>query len=245
MVHLERFGPDSPGWPSAVIALACRMARAPRMIAANEFYHVMNRGNQKARVFHQAADYHAFLACMREAQDRVDLPLFAVCLMPNHVHFVAKPRQDGDIAAWISWLFTTHVRRHHRKYGTTGRLWQGRYKASLIQQDQHLLTVLRYVERNALTAKLVSRAEDWPWGSLPWRDARSPPITLTPSPVELPEWWVGFVNQPMTSAELEAVRVSMRKQRPFGCPDWVESKVRETGAEQSLASVGRPRKERG
>jgi putative transposase len=214
------------------------------MICANECYHVINRGNQKARVFHEPADYSAFLACMDEARERVELPLLAVCLMPNHVHFVVRPRRDGDVAAWISWLFTTHVRRHHRKYGTTGRLWQGRYKANLIQQDQHLLTVLRYVERNALTANLVTRAQDWRWGSLAWRETRRAPIGLTPAPVDLPAWWAEFVNQPMTSAELEAIRESVRRQRPFGSPEWVEAAARDSGLEQSLAPIGRPRRER-
>jgi putative transposase len=136
------------------------MPRALRTICANECYHVINRANQKARVFHSPADYDTFIGCILEAQERLNLPLLAMCLMPNHVHLVVRPLQDGDLAKWTGWLFTTHVRRHHRKYDSTGRLWQGRYKASLIQQDVHLLTVLRYVERNALTAALVKRAED-------------------------------------------------------------------------------------
>ena len=207
------------------------MARAPRLITANECYHVINRGNQKARIFHNSSDYSAFLAYMREAQERLELPLLAVCLMPNHVHFVVRPRQDEDIASWISWLFTTHVRRHHRKYGTTGRLWQGRFKSCLIQQDQHLLTVLRYVERNALAKDLVARAEDWRWGSLSWRGSGDSPLTLTPAPIDLPTWSAEFVNQPMTSAELRAVRES-------GLPP---TSVRLGG----MGGRGRPRKRNG
>ncbi len=220
------------------------MPRPPRTICANECYHVINRGNQKARLFHSAADYDAFVGYMREAQERVELPLLAVCLMPNHLHLVVRPLRDEDVASWISWLFTTHVRRHHRKYGTTGRLWQGRFKASLIQQDQHLLTVLRYVERNALRSRLVERAEDWRWGSLMWRDSNDPPFALTPSPVELPKWWKEFVNQPMTAAELLAVRESINRQRPFGSPDWAEAAAKRDGLEQSLAPIGRPRRKR-
>jgi len=204
----------------------------------------MNRGNQKARVFHSSADYAAFLEYMREAQDRLELPVLALCLMPNHVHLVVRPRRDGDIAPWVSWLFTTHVRRHHRKYGTTGRLWQGRYKACLIQQDHHLLTVLRYVERNALAANLVGRAEDWRWGSLNWRTTDFVPLPLAPAPIDLPKWWTEFVNQPMTAAELLAVRESVNRQRPFGAPEWAQVAAIRTGMEQSLAPIGRPRRKR-
>jgi len=204
----------------------------------------MNRGNQKARVFHSSADYAAFLEYMREAQDRLELPVLALCLMPNHVHLVVRPRRDGDIAPWVSWLFTTHVRRHHRKYGTTGRLWQGRYKACLIQQDHHLLTVLRYVERNALAANLVARAQDWRWGSLNWRTTDFVPLPLAPAPIDLPKWWTEFVNQPMTAAELLAVRESVNRQRPFGAPEWAQLAAIRTGMEQSLAPIGRPRRKR-
>ena len=204
----------------------------------------MNRGNQKARVFHDNGDYASFLEYMREAQDRLELPVLAVCLMPNHVHLVVRPRADGDIAPWVSWLCTTHVRRHHRKYGTTGRLWQGRYKACLIQQDHHLLTVLRYVERNALAANLVGRAEDWRWGSLNWRTTDFVPLPLAPAPIDLPKWWTEFVNQPMTAAELLAVRESVNRQRPFGAPEWAQVAAIRTGMEQSLAPIGRPRRKR-
>jgi putative transposase len=220
------------------------MPRALRIILANECYHLINRGNQKARLFHNAADYEAFLQYIREAQQRVALPLLSICLMPNHMHLVARPRQAGDVAAWISWLFTTHVRRHHRKYGTTGRLWQGRYKASRVQQDHHLLAVLRYVERNALTAKLVQRAEDWPWGSLAWRTRGSFPVELEPWPIELPRWWTEFVNTPMTAAELTAVREAVHRQRPIGSDDWVKAAAKASGMEQSLAPLGRPKRKR-
>ena len=222
------------------------MPRALRAITANECYHIINRGNQKARVFHITADYAAFLAYMREAQERIDLPLLAVFLMPNHVHLVVRPRQDADFASWISWLFTTHVRRHHRKYGTTGRLWQGRYKSCLIQQDHHLLTVLRYVERNALAGKLVTRAEDWRWGSLNWRGLHAMRrIDAHACTDRSPE----MVDRVRESAHdvgraCRLSRESVYRQRPFGAPDWVETAARENGFEQSLAPIGRPRRKR-
>jgi putative transposase len=164
--------------------------------------------------------------------------------MPNHFHLVVRPTGDNDIARWTRWLFTTHVRHYHEKYGTTGRLWQGRYKSFLIQDDHYLLTVLRYVEGNARRAKLVARAEEWRWGSLNWRAAKVPPLVLTTPPLELPTYWAQFVNQPQTAAEVEAVRTSVNRQRPFGDSEWVERRAREAGLEQSLISVGRPRKPR-
>jgi putative transposase len=220
------------------------MPRPRRMIFADQCYHVLNRANRRAELFHEPADFSAFVALMARAQERTKLPILAACLMPNHIHLVVRPSGEGDIARWTQWLFTTHVRHYHEKYKTTGRLWQGRYKSFLIQDDHYLLTVLRYVERNALRAKLVMRAEDWRWGSLNWRAAQTAPLMLAASPCKLPAYWADLVNQPQTAAEVQAIRTSVNRQRPFGDPDWVERRARETGLAQSLFDVGRPRKSR-
>ena len=198
------------------------MPRPPRSIVANYCYHVLNRANRRAEVFHEPADYAAFLALMSQAQAHEELPILAACLMPNHFHLVVQPARVNSISRWIHWLCTTHVNHYHRKYGSSGRLWQGPYKACLVQTDQYLLTVMRYVERNALEARLVRRAEDWKWGSLRWREGLSP-LSLTPAPIELPSYWAEFVNQPQTAAELAAVRECVDKQRPFGDPEWAEA----------------------
>jgi putative transposase len=162
--------------------------------------------------------------------------------MPNHVHLVVRPNGSDDIARWTQWLFSTHARHYHAKHQTTGHVWQGRFKSFLIQDDHYLLTVLRYVERNALSAKLVNSAEDWAWGSLNWRRRSTSPMELTSPPLALPKWWTDFVNQPQTAAEVEAIRTSLHRQRPFGDPVWVKRKACEYGLEQSLINVGRPRK---
>lgn len=88
------------------------------------------------------------------------------CLMPNLFQFVLQPHHDGDLSRWMQWLMTSHVRRYLRRHGSSGQVWQGRFKSFAIQDDGHLLTVLRYVEWNALRAGLVGRAEDWRYGSL-------------------------------------------------------------------------------
>jgi len=220
------------------------MPRPPRLIFANQCYHIINRANRRSEIFHDERDFSAFIALMARAQERVNLPILGSALMPNHVHLVVQPTGADDIAHWTRWLFTTHVRHYHEKYKTTGRLWQGRYKSFLIQDDHYLLNVLRYVERNAQRANLVMRAEEWKWGSLNWRLSKSSPIALSPPPIELPKAWTELVNLPQTAAELDAIRTSVNRQRPFGDPKWVESQARESGLQQSLFSVGRPRKSR-
>lgn len=229
----------------APITSRCRypsaMPRTARAIVANHCYHVINRGNNRARVFHDSGDYAAFLSLMKKAQEHCKLSILAACLMPNHVHFVVRPEEETDVSRWAHWLFTTHVRRYHAKHQTTGRVWQGRFKAFIIQQDDHLVTVIRYVERNPLRAGLVARAEHWPWCSLRWRHTGEDATRLSESPVELPEDWTAFVNTPHTAAEVAAIRTCVNRQRPFGNADWVEEKARELGMTHSLLPLGRPK----
>lgn len=217
------------------------MPRTARAIVPDYCYHVINRGNKKATVFHERADFDQFLALLNRAQQRLPLPLLAACLMPNHIHLVVRPTHAADLGRWMHWVFTTHVRWYHAKYATTGRVWQGRFKAFAAQHDHHLLTVMRYVERNALRARLVERAEDWEWGSLAWRRRTpQPPLALATPPVSLPPYWRQWVNAPQTAAEVAAIRACVNRQRPFGDDDWVKQQVADLGLEQSVRRVGRP-----
>jgi len=218
------------------------MPRRSRAIVAGYCYHVINRGNNKARIFHDYSDYAAFTGFMAAAQQRFPLAMLAACLMPNHVHFVLRPGRDDEVTKWMHWLFTSHASRHHRKYGTVGRLWQGRFKASVIQQDLHLLRVMRYVERNALRAGLVRRAEEWAWGSLSWRARNHPLVAPQPSPVALPADWISLVNQPQTETELEILRTSINRQRPIGAEEWIATTACTLGMQFSIRPRGRPRK---
>ena len=139
------------------------MPRTARASVGNVVYHVINRGNAKNDVFHKRDDYAAFLKLINEASDRLPMRLIGYCLMTNHFHLVLWPHNDGDLSRWMQWLMTSHVRRYHRHYNSSGHVWQGRFKAFPIQQDEHLLTVLRYVERNPVRARMVRKAQRYSW----------------------------------------------------------------------------------
>src|SRR5215207_11457447 len=142
------------------------MARPLRNSPGGYCYHVLSRGNARQRVFHKPADYEAFVGLFDAAHEVVPMRLLAYCLMPNHFHLVLWPRADGDLSDYMMWLGTAHVRRYHRHYHSSGHVWQGRFKAFPIQEDEHLLLVLRYIERNALRAGLIAKVTGWPWSSL-------------------------------------------------------------------------------
>jgi putative transposase len=117
------------------------------------------------------------------------------------------------------------------------------YKAFPIQQDEHLLTVLRYVERNPLRAKLVDRAQDWPWSSLTVLYASPPALILHPSRCPRGDGWLRLVNRPQTQAALEVVRTCVKRGTPFGRQRWQEETARRMGLEFTLRPRGRPKKD--
>lgn len=205
------------------------------------YYHLMNRGNNRATLFHVPEDYRRFMRLIQDAQERVLLRLLAACLMPNHFHLVAAQDGAGDLSRWMQWLLTSHTHSHHGRNGTSGRIWQGRFKAFPVEHDGHLLAVMRYAERNALRAGLVKRAEEWPWGSLAWRLALAPGPALASAPSPLPANWAELVNQPQSSEELAALRACANRQRPYGSDPWACEVAERLGLETSVRSVGRPR----
>ena len=216
------------------------MPRTSRSLVPGGHYHLINRGNNRSAVFVEPADFARFLRLIEESQRRLPLRLLAVCVMPNHFHVVAAQVGAGDISRWMQWLLTTHAYRHHQRHGTSGRIWQGRFKAFPIEQDGHLLTVMRYVERNALRAGLSGTAEGWPWGSLAWRIGRSRGPRLTAPPCPLPGDWVSRVNDAQTLDELNALRACVNRQRPYGSEQWVDANVARLGLESSKRGPGRP-----
>jgi putative transposase len=221
------------------------MPRTARSLQGGYCYHVLSRGNARAEIFHDEADYAAFVRLLRRACARVPMRLLAYCLMPNHFHLALWPNGDGDVSAWMEWLLTAHVGRYRRRYRSTGHIWQGRFKAFPIAQDEHLLMVLRYIERNALRANLVCRAEDWRWSSLSEWIMPSTLGWLDAGPVARGPDWLAIVNEPQTEAELARMRLSIQRGRPFGNEEWTEQAAQALRLQFTLRSGGRPpRKDR-
>jgi putative transposase len=218
------------------------MPRPLRQIAPGLIYHVLNRGNGRTLIFRKTGDFQAFLKILTEGLKRFDVELLAWCLMGNHWHLVLRPRRARQLQALMQWIGTTHVRRHHEHYGrASGHLYQGRYKHFPVEEDEHLLTLLRYVEANALRAGLVKRAQDWPWSSLHQRLRRAPLPPLSEWPVDRPAGWTRLVNQALDESRLKQVRQSMERDRPLGSPTWAAKMASRLGLEQTLHARGRPR----
>jgi putative transposase len=210
-------------------------------------YHVLNRANARMPIFENAEDYDAFERILDEAVRRVRMRLLAYCAMPNHWHMVVWPREDGDLSAFVGWLTLTHTQRWHAQRHSvgTGHVYQGRFKSFLVEPDEHLWTVCRYVERNALRAGLSARAEEWRWSSL-WRRKSGDAgcrAALCAWPITRPKDWLRRVNRAERRRELEALRRCANRGQPYGSDAWVDRVTERFGLESAFRPRGRPYKE--
>ena len=222
------------------------MPRRPRICPAGYCFHVINRAVTRLTLFEKQTDYETFERVLEEAHEQVKLPILAYCVMPDHWHFVVRPKTATQVTDFFRWLTHTHTMRWHAHYQTegTGHLYQGRFKTFPIEEDKHLLAVLRYVERNALQASLVEQAEDWQYGSL-WRkvhgDEESRSL-LSAWPVPRPQRWRAMVNRPQREQEIKAIQKCLKKGSPYGTDHYVTRATKRLQLMHTLRERGRPRK---
>lgn len=222
------------------------MPRRARFAPGGLVYHVLNRAVARTRLFDKPADYDAFERVLAEAHERHPLRILSCCLMPNHWHFIVWPGRDGLLTDFFRWLTHTHTMRWHahRHSSGTGHLYQGRFKSFPVQDERYLLTACRYVERNALRAGLVERAQDWRWCSAAKRLGEPPPWLMPQRdwPVGVGDRWLALLNRPQTPAEEQALRQSIQRGQPYGDADWQSATAARLHLSHTLRPRGRPRK---
>jgi putative transposase len=199
-------------------------------------------------LFQKDRDYEVFEEILGKTLVTCPMRICAYSLMPNHWHLVLWPEHDGDLAAFMQKLTITHVRnwQEHRRRVGSGHVYQGRYKSFPIETDEYFYQVARYVERNALRAKLVTKADHWRWSSL-WRrehGAAADRKLLSQWPLPRSRNWNEYVNQPQTEAELKAIRQSVHRGSPLGSDRWMKKIAEQLGLESTMRRRGRPSKAR-
>jgi putative transposase len=221
------------------------MARASRVDIGGQIYHVINRAVGRLQIFNTDEDYLTFLNILREAGTTSTVEVLAYCCMPNHWHLVLRTNEDGDLGKYMHWLTNAYTRFVHTKTQTvgTGPLYQGRYKSFLVDEDIHLKTVIKYVERNAARAKLVVKPEDWRWGSAWLRTFGNDKQKklLTELPFDVHDTYLSWLNTIDTEKELEQMRNSVNRGVPFGRERWVDAMVQKYGLESTIRTKGRPK----
>ena len=228
------------------------MPRPLRPIDDGLIYHVINRGNNRQKVFHNKEDFRAFLQALADLKARKPFDLYGYCLLNNHFHLLVRPTGEASISRIVQSLLVSHTQRYHKHYRSGGHVWQGRFKSPVIQNDEHLLTVLRYIEANPLRASLVSRAEEYPWSSFRVHglgkvdELVDPLITydkLSPYPKVRQRQWDERVHRPLEEAALAAIRRSTATGLPYGDEVWVKRLAKKLDLDLMIRPRGRPRNE--
>lgn len=161
------------------------MPRKPRFNLPGFTQHVIQRGNNRAPCFRERADYQRYLEYLAISAHKHDCQIHAYVLMSNHVHLLVTPDRAWGIAEMMQALGRRYVYYFNKTYQRTGTLWEGRYKASLIDSDAYLLTCMRYIELNPVRADMVNHAGEYPWSSHHANAYGQTNSFLTPHPVYL------------------------------------------------------------
>ncbi len=227
------------------------MPRPLRPVAGGLVYHVINRGNNRQTVFDSEGDHLAFLKAIADLKERKPFDLYGYCLMSNHIHLLVRPR-EVSISRIVQSLLVSHTQRFHLFHRSGGHVWQGRFKSPVIQDDDHLLTVLRYIEANPLRAGIVEHAGEYPWSSFACHgQGRKDPLLDTVAGYEAlagyaavrQRRWSAYVHAEPEEAELVAIRRSSETGLPYGAAGWVDHLARKLKLDLTIRPRGRPRRD--
>jgi putative transposase len=142
------------------------MPRLPRFVLPGQPQHVIQRGNDRQPIFRAESDYRFYLEKLAEAATKHQCDIHAYVLMTNHVHLLITPQKDSSISKTMQTLGRYYVQYFNTRYDRTGTLWEGRYRATLIDTEQYLFTCMRYIELNPVRAnKMVDHPSEYPWSS--------------------------------------------------------------------------------
>ena len=141
------------------------MARLARYDFPGQPQHVILRGNNRCIIFVAEQDYQFFIECLQKAAEQHGCAIHAYVLMTNHVHLLMTPERGDGIGKALQSLGRRYVQYFNTTQKRTGTLWEGRYKATLIDSERYLLTCYRYIELNPMRANMVEHPRDYPWSS--------------------------------------------------------------------------------
>ena len=161
------------------------MPRKPRFFLPGVAVHIVQRGRSRNPVFFEDSDYQTYLDLLYGASRRHHCAIHAYVLMTNHVHLLVTPSERETVSRLMQAVNRQYVPYINYTYGTTGSIWEGRFKASLVDDERYLLACMRYIELNPIRAKMVYRPEDYYWSSYAGNALRGMNELLTPHSIYL------------------------------------------------------------
>lgn len=225
------------------------MARLPRLELAGVPLHVIQRGNNRASCFVSDGDRHLYLRYLAEASVAHECTIHAYVLMPNHVHLLVTPIAPGCVAATMQDLGRRYVRVFNDSHARTGTLWEGRYKAAMIDSERYFVTCQRYVELNPVRAGLITDPAQYRWSSYRhYAFGASNPL-VTPHELILRlaiddtarrQAYCALFEQPLDPRVIDEIRLATNKGRVLGSEAFTAQVEAALGRCAKVRKPGRP-----
>ena len=220
------------------------MPRIARLVGTGYPHHIIERGNNREKVFKDPADYEKYLFFLSKYSEEKETTVLAYCLMPNHIHLLVKPSDEETLAKMMQGITLCYSKYFNGANGRTGRLWECRYHSTVIDGDSYLWTVSKYIENNPVRAGIVKRPEDYPYSSAKNHILGSEdPLLKDPlfDRSQLKEYR-RFVKLEEDKSILEEIRKQTRSGKPLGDVGFLKTLSERLGCSLSFRPRGRPRK---
>ena len=222
------------------------MPRISRAVAKGYPHHIIQRGNNRESVFFDDEDRKQYLSLLKKYSEKWSAPVLAYCLMSNHVHLMVKPLSDDSLYKMMQGLTLCYTQYVNRKYQRTGRLWESRYHSCIVDKEQYLWAVARYIEQNPVRAKIVKKAEAYPYSSAETHVKGAEDTVLGEELFSNNRRgdYIGMLRSSLTEKEKEAISYHTRVGRPFGNDDFIYGMEKKLKRPLARRPRGRPKKER-
>ncbi|HEX9963889.1 MAG TPA: transposase [Allosphingosinicella sp.] len=216
------------------------MPRIARLVVPDTPHHVTQRGNRRQRVFFSAGDGRLYLRLLKEGCDKAGTRIWAWCLMPNHVHLILVPANEGGLRAALAEPHRRYAAAVNRRFDWKGHLWQERF-ASFPMDEAWLIACARYVELNPVRAGLVRRPEDWRWSSAGAHlGLARDPVGESDALLERITDWCTLLDGGLEEPELRAIRSRERTGYALGSAAFLQALESRLGRSVGPTPRGRP-----
>ncbi len=219
------------------------MARISRIVAVGYPHHITQRGVRSMDIFDSDSDRNTYLQFIKEESQRCEIDILAWCLMTNHVHFVAVPRNESSFAKGFGEAHKRYTRMKNFSEGVRGYLFQGRF-GSCVLDERHLLAAVRYVENNPVDVGIVKNAWEYPWSSAAYHvgSIENDVLVKDRNLYDLVNDWRSYLGQEEKD-DLNTIRKATRTGRPAGDNDFIIALESRTGRVLRRAKPGRKKKQ--
>ncbi|MBN1365932.1 MAG: transposase [Syntrophaceae bacterium] len=222
------------------------MPRIARIVAPGYPHHIVQRGNRRMDVFFSDADYLAYIDFLCKACQRYDVQIWSYCLMTNHAHFIAIPKNADSLARCFADAHVRYTRMINKRENWTGHLWQARFGSSVLD-EKYLIAAVRYVERNPVRASLVNKPWEYRWSSASLHMDKTDNDPLVSGDKMLRELigdWRKYLRQDDDPEDIGILRREVTVCRPAGTETFIKRLEKRLGCTLLRQKAGRPLKKK-